>query len=87
MAALGSQHSRALGCDLRGARKRVSTSRASRPAPHWGLPLKASAKRWGFHFAGTFDMSNLASLNSASSSALLTVNTSSFARINLQARC
>jgi len=31
MAALGSQHSRALGCDLRGARKRVSTSRASRP--------------------------------------------------------
>ncbi len=35
----------------------------------------------------TFETSSLTSMNSASSTALLTVNTSSFARINLQARC
>jgi hypothetical protein len=39
------------------------------------------------HFAGTFATSSLASMNRASSSALDTVSTSSFARINLQARC
>jgi hypothetical protein len=43
--------------------------------------------RAGFHLAGAFDTSSLASMNRASSSALLTVSTSSFARINLQTRC
>jgi hypothetical protein len=35
----------------------------------------------------SFDTSSFASMNRASSSALLMVSTSSFARINLQARC
>jgi hypothetical protein len=36
------------------------------------------------HFAGTFDTSSLASMNKASSSALLTVCTSVFLRISLK---
>src|SRR5262245_48661324 len=41
----------------------------------------------GGQFPGTFDTSNLASMNRASSSALLTVSTSSFARMSLRCQC
>jgi hypothetical protein len=55
--------------------------------PHFDLCAAGLLRGFGFYFAGTFDTSSLASTKRASSSARLTVSTSSLARISLAIRC
>jgi len=55
------------------------------PLAGW-LARRGSPNDQAGHFAGTLETSSLASMNSASSSALLTANTSACAKMSLQAR-
>jgi hypothetical protein len=72
--------------NVRLARKRTKAARFMSARPARRIE-NLTARPGPSHFAGTFDTSNLASMNNASSSALLTLITSAFARIGLQARC